>query len=41
MTADDGKSYVDYLNKLADEYSNTYHRSISKNSIHESSDKAP
>ena len=41
MTADDGKSYVGYLNKLADEYSNTYHRSISKNPIHESSDKAP
>ena len=30
MTANDGKSYLGYLNKLADEYNNTYHRFISK-----------
>ena len=28
MTANNSKSYRGYLNKLIDEYSNTYHRSI-------------
>ena len=30
MTANDSKSYVSYLNKLADQYNNTYHHSIGK-----------
>ena len=34
MTANDNKSYLSQLNKLADEYNNTYHRSIGKNRIH-------
>ena len=34
MTANNSKSYLDYLNKLVDECSNTYHRSIGKNPIH-------
>ena len=34
MTANDSKSYPGYLNKLVDEYNNTYHCSIGKNSIH-------
>ena len=28
MTANDSKSYLGYLNKLVDEYNNTYHYSI-------------
>ena len=31
MTANDSKSYLAYLNKLVDQYNNTYHHSISKN----------
>ena len=31
MTANDNKSYLDYLIKSVDEYSNTYHCSIDKN----------
>ena len=31
MTANDSKSYLPYLNKLLDEYNNTYHHSINKN----------
>ena len=35
MTANNSKSYLGYLNKLVDEYNNTYyHRSIGKNPIH-------
>ena len=30
MAANDRKSYLGYLNKLVDEYNNTYHRSIGK-----------
>ena len=30
MAADDGKSYLSYLNKLVDQYNNTYHHSINK-----------
>ena len=33
MTGNDSKSYLNYLNKLADEYNNTYHRSIGKKTI--------
>ena len=33
MTANDKKSYVGYLNKLVEEYNNTYHRSIGKKPI--------
>ena len=33
MTANDSKSYFNYLNKLIDEYSNTYHRSVGKKPI--------
>ena len=33
MTANDSKSYISYLNKLADQYNNTYHHSINKNPI--------
>ena len=33
ITANDGKSYLGYLNKLVDEYEITYHRSIGKKSI--------
>ena len=29
-TANDNKSYLPYLNKLVDQYNNTYHRSINK-----------
>ena len=32
MTAIDSKSYLGYLNKLVDEYNNSYHCSISKKS---------
>ena len=28
MTANDSKSYLSYLNKLIDQYKNTYHHSI-------------
>ena len=30
MAADDGKSYLSYLNKLVDQYNNTYHDYIDK-----------
>ena len=33
MTANDSKFYNSYLNKLLDQYNNTYHRSIGKKSI--------
>ena len=33
MKYSDSKSYLGYLNKLVDEYSNTYHCSISKKSV--------
>ena len=33
MTANDNKSDLGYLNKLLDEYNNTYHHSIGKNPI--------
>ena len=29
-TASDSKSYLSYLNKLVDQYNNTYHQSICK-----------
>ena len=29
-TANDSKSYLSYLNKLVDQYNNTYHHSIGK-----------
>ena len=32
MTADDGNSYLPYLNKLVDQYNNSYHHSINKKS---------
>ena len=32
MTVNDSKSYLTYLNKLLDQYSNTYHHSIKKRS---------
>ena len=28
MTANDGKFYLSYLNKLVDQHNNTYHHSI-------------
>ena len=28
MTANGSKSYIEYLNKLVDQYNNTYHNSI-------------
>ena len=31
MTANDHKFYLDYLNKIVFEYSNTYHNSFNKN----------
>ena len=34
MTANDTKSYLGYLNKSLDEYNNSHHRYIGKNSIH-------
>ena len=34
MAANDIKSYLYYLEKLVDEYNNTYHRSIDKKPIH-------
>ena len=33
MTSNDNKSYLPYLNKLANQYNNTYHRSINKKPI--------
>ena len=30
ISANDNKSYLGYLNKLVDEYNNTYHHSICK-----------
>ena len=33
MTANDGKSYLSYLNKLVDQYNNTYHHSINEKII--------
>ena len=33
MATNDGKSYLSYLNKLVDQYNNTYHHSINKKSI--------
>ena len=33
MTANDSKSYLPYLNKLVDQYNNTYHHFINKNPI--------
>ena len=33
MTVNDSKSYLSYLNKLIDEYNNTYHLSINKKPI--------
>ena len=33
MTAHDSKSYLRYLNKLVDQYNNTYRHSISKKPI--------
>ena len=30
MTAKNSKSYLAYLNKLVDQYNNTYHHSINK-----------
>ena len=33
MTANDSKSYLRYLNKLIDQYDNTYHDSINKKPI--------
>ena len=33
MTANDRKSYLSYLNKLLDEYKNTYHHSINEKPI--------
>ena len=32
MTVHNSRSYLDYLNKLIDEYNNTYRRSIAKKS---------
>ena len=29
MTANNSKSYLNYLNKLVDQYNNTFHHSIS------------
>ena len=33
LTANDNKFYIEYLNKLVDEYNNSYHCSIVKKSI--------
>ena len=30
MTANDRKSYLRFLNKLIDQYNNTYHHSVNK-----------
>ena len=34
MTANDSKSYLGYLNKLVDEYNDTYHYSVGRKPIH-------
>ena len=33
MTPNDSKPFLSYLNKLVDQYNNTYHRSINKKPI--------
>ena len=33
MIANDSKSYLGYLNQLADQYNNTYHHPIGKRSV--------
>ena len=33
MTANDSKSYLPYLNKLVDQYNNTYHHSCNRKSV--------
>ena len=33
MAANNSKSYLPYLNKLVDQYNNTYHHSIGKKTI--------
>ena len=33
MIANDSKSYLNYLNKLVDQYNNTYHHTIKKKPI--------
>ena len=33
MTANDSKFYLSYLNKVVDQYNNTYHYSLNKNPI--------
>ena len=33
MTSNNSKSYFPYLNKLVDQYNNTYHNSINKKPI--------
>ena len=33
MTTNDSKSYLSYLNKLVDQYNNTYYHSINKKTI--------
>ena len=33
MTANDSKFYISYLNKLVDQYNNTYHHSIGEKLI--------
>ena len=33
MTANDSKSYLPYLNKLVDQYNNSYHNSVNKKPI--------
>ena len=33
MTANDTKSYLPYLNRLVDQYNNTYHHSVNKKHI--------
>ena len=34
MTASDSKSYIPYLNKIVDQYNNTYHHSITRKPIY-------
>ena len=33
MTDNDSKSYLSYLNRLVDQYNNTYHHSVNKKRI--------
>ena len=33
VTTNDSKSYLSYLNKLVDQFNNTYHHSFNKNPI--------